>query len=190
MKRVLTVMLLTSIAFTALAIDIPDEFRIKREQVFEFAQKPVITRKGDDVTITFETKGFCDVTVVIENSEGTIIRHLASGVLGKNAPDPFQKNSKKQTVVWDGKNDRGRYIDDTKDIVIRVSLGLKPRFERTLFWSPKKRIAPGNRPSFCAAPEGIYVIEGGGVDHIRRGCTGFSKGRDRMVRGNCRRYQV
>ncbi|MFO7899297.1 MAG: hypothetical protein R6V58_09575, partial [Planctomycetota bacterium] len=150
-----------------------DEFKVKRQGPFEFAEKPTVARHGDRVRISFATKGFCDATVAIEDpstSEGPapkIVRHLASGVLGPNAPEPFQKNSKKQTVVWDGKDDQGVYIDDKDALAVRVSLGLRPRFERTLFWSPKKRIGPGNRPLFAADPEGVYVFEGGGVDHVR-----------------------
>ncbi|MCX7806824.1 MAG: hypothetical protein N3A38_16805, partial [Planctomycetota bacterium] len=89
-------------------------------------------------------------------------------MLGDRAPEPFQRGSKKQAIVWDGKDDQGRYIDDKDKLVVRVSLGLKPRFERTLYWSPKKRIAPGHRPLMASAPEGVYVFEGGGVDHIRQ----------------------
>jgi hypothetical protein len=154
-------------AGTASAASNYDEFKIKREAVFEFVEKPRITRHGDRFEIRFETKSFCDGTVAIEEAPGRIIRHLASGVLGPNAPAPFEKNSKKQTVVWDGKDDQGVYIDQPERLTVRVSLGLRAQFERTLFWSPKKRIAPGNRPLFAAAPEGVYVFEGGGVDHIR-----------------------
>ncbi|MGA2615969.1 MAG: hypothetical protein ABSF26_00085 [Thermoguttaceae bacterium] len=39
------------------------EFKVKREDVFDFAQKPLATREGDRVTISFDTKGFGDVTV-------------------------------------------------------------------------------------------------------------------------------
>ena len=65
-----------------------DEFKVKREAVFEFLQKPQVTREGDRVTITFETKAFCDVTVAIEGESmlagsPRIIRHLACGVLGR-----------------------------------------------------------------------------------------------------------
>ena len=84
-----------------------DEFRVKREPVFEFARKPEATRRGDNVTITFVSKAFCDATVAIEDATGRIVRHLGSGVLGPNAPEPFQKNSLKQTMTWDGKDDRG-----------------------------------------------------------------------------------
>jgi hypothetical protein len=144
-----------------------DEFKVKREAVYEFVQRPAVTRDGDLVTIAFESKGLCDVTVAIEDPKGRIVRHLASGVLGPNAPQPFLKDSRKQAVVWDGKDDQGVYIDDKKSLTVRGSLGLKAQFERTLFWSPKKPIAPGNRPNFAAAPEGVYVHEGGGIDHPR-----------------------
>jgi len=151
----------------------PDELKVKRQEVFEFTQKPKVTREGDKVTIAFESKGFCDVTVAIEDEkgpptvpgQGRIVRHLVSGVLGPKAPAPLQKGSLKQTVVWDGKDDRGEYIDDKDRLTVRVSLGLKPQFERTLYWSPKKRY--GSLPIPVAAPEGVYVADGKGVDFIR-----------------------
>ncbi len=144
-----------------------DEFKAKRDNVFEFARKPVVTREGKDrVKIEFEVQGWCDATVAIEDSDGRILRHLASGVLGPRAPEPFRWNSKAQKLVWDGKDDEGKYVDDKDSVVVRVSLGLKPRFERTLFWSPKKRIST-TAPLLHAAPEGVYVFEGRGVDHLR-----------------------
>lgn len=143
-----------------------EEFKIKREPVFEFAAKPNVTVEGDQVRIEFETKGFCDCTVAIENAAGRIVRHLACGVLGPNAPAPFQKNSRKQVIVWDGKDDQERYIDEKAALTVRVSLGLKPRFERNLLWSPHRRIS-NIAPLLSPAPEGVYVFEGLGVDHLR-----------------------
>jgi len=143
------------------------DYKIDREAVFTFAKEPVVTRQGDRVTISFESNGFCDVTVVAENPDGTILRHMASGVLGANAPVPFKKNSKAQTVVWDGKDDFGRYINDKDSVSIRVSLGLKPQFEKTLFWHPKKLVARHRHPRFVAQPEGVYVYEGGGIESIK-----------------------
>ncbi|MCK6474402.1 MAG: SMP-30/gluconolactonase/LRE family protein [Planctomycetes bacterium] len=146
-----------------------DEWKVKREAVFEFEKKPALTRDGDRVTVTFETKGFCDVTVAVEDSDKKIVRHLASGVLGSNAPPPFAKGSKAQTIVWDGKDDQGRYIDDKETLTVRVSLGLKPRFERTLNWSPHRRAGNeiGRGLALRASPEGVYVYDGGmAVDHI------------------------
>jgi SMP-30/Gluconolactonase/LRE-like region len=146
------------------------EFKIKRQAVFEFASKPRVTRRGDRISIAFETKGFCDVTVAVENPRGKIVRHLASGVLGSKAPAPFAKNAKKQVLIWDGKNDAGRYVDDIKSHTIRVSLGLKPRLERTLFWDPRKRVTAWGRSApvlFAAAPEGVYVYDRAVFEHLR-----------------------
>jgi hypothetical protein len=103
--------------------------------------------------------------VAIEDAKGRIIRHLASGVLGPKVPEPFQKDSKKQTVVWDGKNDQDVYVDDKDTVSVRVSLGLKPQFERTLFWSPHKRVGGSAIP--CATPEGVYIAEGCGLERRR-----------------------
>jgi len=144
-----------------------DEFAIKRQEVYEFTEKPTITSQGDRVDIRFTTKAFCDVTVAIEEKSGQIVRHLASGVLGDTAPAPFQKKSLKQELVWDGKNDQGKYLDNRVDYTVRVSLGLKPMFEKTLYWSPHKRIAE-SVPLIQASEEGVYVFEGKGVDTLKR----------------------
>ena len=127
------------VAYPACSSDL-DEFKVKRQEVFEFVQKPVLRRTGDRVEISFESKGCCDVTVAVEDPAGGIVRHLASGVLGPKAPAPLQKDALKQTLVWDGKDDAGRYRDDRESLSVRVSLGLKPQFERSLFTSPKKRL--------------------------------------------------
>ena len=143
-----------------------DEFKVKREAVFEFAQKPQVTRSGDLVTIAFESKGFCDATIAIEDANGKIVRHLVSGVLGPRAPEPLQPNSKKQAVVWDGKTDKGEYPTDREALTVRVSLGLKPQFERDLYWSPYKRVGEA-APLIAANEEGVFVCEGKGIDRIR-----------------------
>lgn len=62
---------------------------------------------------------------------------------------------------------RGRYVDDKNSHHIRVSLGLKPRFEKNLYWSPYKRVGEA-APLLQAGEEGVYVFDGFGVDHIRR----------------------
>ena len=148
-----------------------DEFKIKTEQTFEFVEKPKVKRDGDKTQITFETKGFCDVTVAIEESSGKILRHLASGVLGENAPLPFQWNSKKQLIVWDGKNDQGNYVVNKNDAVVRVSLGLKPQFEKSLLWDTGKRASNGwggsSAPVMKATPEGVYVYDPGVMERVR-----------------------
>ncbi|MCG3180230.1 MAG: hypothetical protein BIFFINMI_02588 [Phycisphaerae bacterium] len=148
------------------ATTIPAEFRIKRQAEFDFVARPTLTRSGDRTTIAFQTRGLCDVTVAVEDSGGRILRHLACGVLGPNAPAPLLKGSTKQTLVWDGKDDQGHYVD-ADGVQVRVSLGLQARFERTLYWSGNKRT--GDDPLIvCPAPEGVYVFDrGGGVSQLR-----------------------
>ncbi len=150
----------------ALADGSAEEFRIDREGPFAFAARPAVTRDGDAVTITFQAEAFCDATVAIENAEGRIVRHLASGVLGANAPPPFQAGTKKQALVWDSKDDRGQYVRDRKAHRVRVSLGLKPRFERTLYWSPYKRAA-ATEPILAACREGMLAYDGQIYDMVR-----------------------
>jgi DNA-binding beta-propeller fold protein YncE len=174
-RTVFVILLLAAGARGLGAAEAPPESR--RPGAFAFAQKPRVTRDGDDVAITFAVKDFCDVTVAIERSGDSagkrpeIVRHLASGVLGANAPEPFQKDARTQTVVWDGKDDQGHYVDDKESLVVRVSLGLKAQLERRLFWSPYKRTRAlkylHHTQSMAAAPEGVYVFDGGNCDHVR-----------------------
>ncbi|MCG3181145.1 MAG: hypothetical protein BIFFINMI_03519 [Phycisphaerae bacterium] len=129
-----------------------------------------MTRAGADqpdrFIITFASKGWCDATVTVEDAGGKVVRRLASGVLGPNAPQPFQPNSLSQKLVWDGKDDRGQVIDRPEGCVVRVGLGLAPRFEKPLDYSPYRHVGR-NGPVIAAAPEGVYVYEGDIVDSIR-----------------------
>ncbi len=142
-----------------------ERYAVAREGPFEFASKPAVTRDGDTVTVEFETKGFCDVTVAVEDKDGRIVRHWASGVLGDNAPPPFQQNAKKQTVIWDGKDDAGVYVDDKDSLTVRVSLGLKPRYERILLWSPYLRF-DSRAPIIVPSAEGVFVYQGTAIDMV------------------------
>ena len=147
-----------------------EEFKIKREENFEFASKPTVKKEENSILIEFETKGNCDVTIALETTEGVIIRHLASGVLGNNAPAPFKKDSKKQSIQWDLKNDQGEYVKNLGEISARVSLGLKPQFEKNLFCEPKKRVTAwgGSLAQIISASEnGVYVYQGSTFDHIK-----------------------
>jgi sugar lactone lactonase YvrE len=176
MKRTVCPALRPMLAVLAMAWSRPvlagaaDSLRTQRSEVFEFTDSPTVTRAGDKITVAFTVREACDVTAAIESADGRIVRHLASGVLGANAPAPFQKDALRQVVTWDGKNDKGEYLDNRDALTVRVSLGLRPQFERTLFWSPKKR-SPSLKymqtpPLLAAAPEGMYVFDSGNGDHL------------------------
>jgi hypothetical protein len=142
-----------------------DELRVQRRETFEWEQEPSVSQTDDTVTIVFTPRAHCDVTVAVEDARGRIVRHLAAGVLGPSAPPPLIPDQLRQKIVWDGKNDQGRYIDDRQGYVVRVSLGLQAVFERLLFRSPKRRIQK-EPPLIQAAADGVYVFQGRVTDRL------------------------
>jgi len=96
-----------------------------------FTKKPEAAKEGDRVRIEFSVDKETDVSVFIENARGEIIRHLAAGVLGKNAPAPLKPNSLSQTIVWDGRGDAGE-VAHGGPFAVRVGLGLNLAPDRIL----------------------------------------------------------
>ncbi|MCX7805017.1 MAG: hypothetical protein N3A38_07470, partial [Planctomycetota bacterium] len=73
----------------------PYQGRQERENVFEFASKPKVEKRNGRYVISFASRAACDATVAVvlpgagPGGQGDkVIRHLASGVLGRNAPWP------------------------------------------------------------------------------------------------------
>jgi len=131
--------------------------RYQREEVFAFTENPTCRKTGKDAyEITFASKGACDVTVGIVNPKGRIVRHLVAGVLGPNAPGPLQKNSLRQKLIWDGKNDLGRYVEAAATCRVRVGLGLKPVFDKVLLSHPNRM--PWAIYGIAADRDGVYVF--------------------------------
>lgn len=114
--------------------------RESREEIFEFVQKPTITKRGDKFAIAFVSKGKCDATVAIVDGQGKVVRHLASGVLGKNAPWPFKQDSLAQSVEWDGKDDLGKPV--SAGCKVKVGLGLKASYDKA-FAGPPEAVGSG-----------------------------------------------
>jgi hypothetical protein len=158
--------LIFSINFVQIIIaDELEKYKVKREEKFDFDVKPSVLKHENSYLISFTTKNYCDVSICVVNNEDKILRHIASGVLGDNAPAPFAKNSFKQEIKWDLKDDQGNYLKDLDNIKIQVSLGLKPEFERTLYWDPQKKLSY-ETPVIKATKEGVLVYNGAGVDHL------------------------
>jgi len=125
-----------------------------REEVFEFAQKPSVKKAGGKVVISFATRGKCDATVAIVDGKGRVVRHLASGVLGSNAPWPFKQNSLSQSIEWDGTDDQGKKAP--AGCKARVSLGLKASYGTTLAFNPYDVLPAGVA---CDREGNAYVID-------------------------------
>src|SRR5262245_6931627 len=73
-----------------------------------FTKMPTAVKSGDKLKIDFAVDRNTDVAVYIEDAQGKVIRHLAGGVLGKNAPEPLQSNALAQSLEWDGKDNCGK----------------------------------------------------------------------------------
>jgi hypothetical protein len=152
---------------------------VKREDVFAFSKKPTVKLVAKDkYEITFAAKGNCDATVSIMDRKGRVVRHLASGVLGSNAPAPFKKNSLEQTLYWNGKDDLDLYAKDPESMKVKVSLGLKPTFEKLILGGGRRvavrgRLADqagGLRVPVAAAARGLVEagVRAGGVPALDR----------------------
>ena len=74
--------------------------------------------------IRFALDRATDVAVAIENAKGEVVRHLAAGLLGPNAPAPLARNSLDQSLLWDRKDDAGRPATGGP-YKVRVGAGLK-----------------------------------------------------------------
>ena len=100
-----------------------------------FASKPAAERTGGGVTIRFAVQAATDVEVAVLDARGKVVRHLAAGVLGGNAPAPLKKDSLTQQLIWDGKDDAGR---DARGgpFKVRVALGLQPTLTKVIGRNP------------------------------------------------------
>ena len=105
----------------------------ERQEIFEFTEKPLVRKDGDQWVIGFSSKAACDATVAIVDKNRRVVRHLASGVLGKNAPWPFKRGTLQQSVIWDGTDDDGKPA--TAGCQVKVCLGLDARFEKLQSWA-------------------------------------------------------
>jgi len=163
-------------AAAALAEDFPKPYDpncTERQNVFEFTQKPAVKLVGKDkYEISFGVKGYCDVAVDMIDEKGVVVRHIAAGVLGKNAPAPFQKDSLSQKIYWLGKDDLGIYVKEPDKLRARVRLGLKPEFDKRLGGTSPYNL-PGYVWGMAVGPTGAYVFSKGGGSHGSVGARAF-----------------
>jgi len=127
-----------------------------RQKVFEFTEKPRLKKEGAKWIVTFASKGKCDATAAVVDKDGKIVRHLASGVLGENAPWPFKQGSLSQAVEWDGKDDLGNAAPESCQV--RVSLGLKARYAGDMLFEPYRPPPEGVVAMCCDSQGRLYLF--------------------------------
>ncbi len=115
-----------------------------------FAVKPKVEKTGETVKITFTVSTTTDVAVSILDAKGKVVRHLAAGVLGKNAPAPLKADSLSQSIAWDVRDDAGKPVQGGP-FKVKVALGLTARFDRLL----------GYKPTTLGRVAGLAVGKGG-----------------------------
>ncbi len=98
-------------------------FALAGEAPPAFTKEPTAARAGANVKITFGVDRETDVSVFVQDGNGEVVRHLAAGLLGKNAPAPLKKNSLAQSLEWDGKDDGGRPVRGAVQVRVRLGLG-------------------------------------------------------------------
>jgi sugar lactone lactonase YvrE len=128
-----------------------------------FSTKPVITKAGDTVKINFTVSKATDVEICAISAEGKIICHIAAGVLGAELPPPLPlKTGLTQEIIWDGKDNFGKKVENISNLNIRVRAGMKPVFDGFVGASPYSlctvRYAP-IRGMVLDSQGNLYVLE-------------------------------
>ncbi|MCG3180157.1 MAG: hypothetical protein BIFFINMI_02514 [Phycisphaerae bacterium] len=122
----------------------------------KFASPPVAERNGDRTLIRFAASEPTDVEVAILDKAGSIVRHVAAGVLGPNAPAPLKPDSLDQSLAWDGADDIGAPVPaDRGPFRVRVGLGTTAKLGRVLFDEPGISFAPR---AVNVGPDGLLYV--------------------------------
>lgn len=145
--------LITTNISKALGIKNDLNSKIKLQKTFVVSPKieeiPVINRNAklisskvtneaeDKIKLEFSVTNEIDITVNIINNKGQVVCHLASGVVGENAPSPFQKGLK-QILFWDYTNDFSQKVSKSDSYQVDIKLGMGLKFDKIIVGDPQK----------------------------------------------------
>ncbi|MBL8025526.1 MAG: T9SS type A sorting domain-containing protein [Fibrobacteres bacterium] len=129
-------------------------------------ETPVLTKiSTSNWKVTFSVDAITDVAVsIVDVSDSTVVRHLAAGVLGGLVPPPLLKDSLRQTIYWDGRNDRGDlYGGNESNLRVRVRAGMTTQLVSLIGGEPYSiGISPTNQfiSGIVAASDGSVYVAG------------------------------
>lgn len=145
----------------------------------DFKTKPTAKADGDNVRIEFEVNKATDVAVEVLNEKGVAVRHVAAGLLGPFAPEPLTKDSLKQSLVWNRKDDDGKPVAGPCKVRVGLGLGVKRLNDsagadcRSIVELPEVPWEAQNVPwlrAMTVGPDGTVYLVGG---YYRNGKDGF-----------------
>ena len=137
-----------------------------------FAAKPAAKAEGDQVRIEFAAEKATDVAVEILDGQGKVVRHLAAGLLGPDAPEPLEKGKLAQSLLWDRKDDDGKPAAGPCKVRVGLGLGVKHAGEygggsqpiEGLPWDGRNI---DNMKAIACGPDGTVYMRGGFFDSMR-----------------------
>ncbi|MCG3179245.1 MAG: hypothetical protein BIFFINMI_01579 [Phycisphaerae bacterium] len=129
---------------------------------YKFVAGPTAVRTGDSATISFTLSAAADVQVTVLDGQGNVVRRLAAGLLGPNAPAPLARDSLAQSLTWDGTDDMGRKVlgaDPKATFTVRVDAGLRATYAGTAMGSEAQPNDLTNVIGLAAGGDGqVYVL--------------------------------
>ncbi len=129
---------------------------VRKTDEARFTAGPRAAREGGLVKVAFAASAPTDVEVSVIDARGRVVRHLAAGLLGPNAPEPLAKDSLAQSISWDGRDYAVRPAAGGP-LRFRVRLGSQPRLDQVLGWDGNT--FGGAVAALTVSPAGeVYVL--------------------------------
>lgn len=130
--RTMRSLLLVALLAGAAAADVTEAPQtIRRKADAKLTAGPTVTRAGNTTTIRFTVSAATDVEVAVVDAKGAVVRSLAAGLLGPNAPEPFRKDSLDQELTWTGIDDAGKPAG-AGPFKVRVRVGSQAKLDKLL----------------------------------------------------------
>lgn len=138
-----------------------------------FTSGPTLTRDTDGkLWVEFALSDTTDVAVsILDPRDSSVVRRLAAGLMGGNAPAPLARQSLHQRIEWDGMDDYGFPPSNPGGMQVRVRAGIGVSFDRYAGYNPysfTKGLSekggavfglvqgPGGSVFICGNPGAIY----------------------------------
>ncbi len=146
MRRTIAILISLFLAGAAAAQDV------------HFSSEPQAKAEKEGVRIEFALSAPTDVEVAILDAQGKAVRHLASGMLGANAPTPLISDSLRPSLFWNRQDDEGKPVTDA--VKVRVRAGMTAALDRFIS-QPGSRFGPVTALGVGKNGE-VYVLSNGG----------------------------